>query len=40
MSLIGEVVVIFNPTGMLIFYEDSVQTINLLLINDDTLKVE
>ena len=39
MSLIGDAFIFSNPTGMVTFYEDSVQTINLMLINDDTLKV-
>ena len=35
----GGIVPFSNPTGMLIFVKDSVQMINLSLINDNTLEV-
>ena len=38
-SYTGGIVPFSNPTGILIFTEDSVQTINLTLINNNTLEV-
>ena len=40
MVFTGNVDLFTNPTGNVSFYDDSVQTINLTLINYDTLKVE
>ena len=36
---VGGIVPFFNPSGILVFSEDSVQRINLTLLNNDTLKV-
>lgn len=38
-TYIADIVPFSNPTGALIFVEDSVQSINLTLINNDTLEV-
>ena len=39
MYFVGGIVPFGNPSGILIFGEDSVQRINLTLINNDTVEV-
>ena len=36
---VGGIVPFSNPSGILLFVEDSVQRINLTLINNDTVEV-